>query len=230
MDTHIIQEQMAYYRARAGEYDNWFYRLGRYDHGEALNAIWFNEVAGLVQTLHQVGPVRRALELACGTGIWTQELVKLAQEVVALDASTEVMEINRQKVASPRVQYQQANLFEWQPGAQFDLVFFSFWLSHVPPERLTDFLDKVYRATAPGGQIFLIDSLPDHTSSAVNHDPYDTGDIYHTRKLNDGREFKIIKVFYEPSDLREKLLAVGFNQAHIQTTERYFIYGGARKH
>ena len=35
---------MAYYQARASEYDEWFLRQGRYDRGSAQNAPWFTEV------------------------------------------------------------------------------------------------------------------------------------------------------------------------------------------
>lgn len=35
MTTDILQEQIQYYRDRASEYDEWFFRQGRYDRGEA---------------------------------------------------------------------------------------------------------------------------------------------------------------------------------------------------
>ena len=35
MDERLLQEQVDYYRARAGEYDEWFFRTGRYDLGAA---------------------------------------------------------------------------------------------------------------------------------------------------------------------------------------------------
>jgi hypothetical protein len=41
---HVLEEQIAYYRSRAGEYDEWFLRQGRYDHGPEGNARWFAEV------------------------------------------------------------------------------------------------------------------------------------------------------------------------------------------
>ncbi len=41
----ILGDQIAYYRARAGEYDEWWFRTGRYDRGEAFNAQWHAETA-----------------------------------------------------------------------------------------------------------------------------------------------------------------------------------------
>jgi demethylmenaquinone methyltransferase/2-methoxy-6-polyprenyl-1,4-benzoquinol methylase len=40
----ILANQIEYYRARAGEYDQWFLRQGRYDRGPSDNADWFREV------------------------------------------------------------------------------------------------------------------------------------------------------------------------------------------
>ena len=83
MET-TLREQIEYYRARASEYDEWFYRLGRYDQGGALNQQWFAEAEICMRRLQSTGPVNSALELAAGTGIWTHELLKLAATVTAV--------------------------------------------------------------------------------------------------------------------------------------------------
>ena len=166
MADDTIQEQIAYYRARAGEYDEWFYRIGRYDHGAELNRRWFDQAAVVMRALHDLAPVENVLELACGTGIWTRELLQVGKHITAIDASPEVIEINRSKLQSGRVEYIQADLFAWEPEREYDLVAFAFWLSHVPPERLDDFLAKVYRALRPGGRIFMVDSRLDQSSTA----------------------------------------------------------------
>ena len=228
MSDDILQQQIAYYRARAGEYDEWFYRLNRYDRGAEVNQQWFDEAEIVRQALFSLGHVGGALELACGTGIWTQELTKLADHVTAIDAAEEVLAINRAKLNVANVTYEQADLFAWQPTQQYDLVFFSFWLSHVPPERLAPFLAMVNRALKPGGRLFLIDSTPDLGSSAKNSPKRDNDGIYQKRNLNDGNLYTIVKIYYEPTDLRAKLAAAGFS-ANVQTTEHYFIYASGVK-
>lgn len=228
LSDDILQEQMAYYRARSGEYDDWFYRLNRYDHGAELNREWFDEAREVRLALHRQGHVDEALELACGTGIWTQELARLAGRVTALDASTEMIAINRAKLNARNVEYKQVDLFNWQPEQQYDLVFFSFWLSHVPPERLESFLATVNRAVRPGGRIFLIDSRHEQNSSATDHPLREDEHIYRTRKLSDGSLYTIVKVFYEPDDLSATLQTAGF-QPDARTTEHYFIYASGVK-
>ncbi|MDF5730920.1 MAG: class I SAM-dependent methyltransferase, partial [Rhizonema sp. PD38] len=224
----IIKEQIAYYRARANEYDEWFYRIGRYDRGEDSNQRWFNEVDVVKQALQKVGQTEEILELASGTGIWTQELLNIGKKITAIDASQEANEINRRKLGSPNVEYRQIDLFVWEPDTEYDLAFFSFWLSHVPPELLKSFLTKVYKSVRVGGQVFIIDSRFEPTSTANNHNLNDDGSIYKSRKLNDGQEFQIVKIFYQPDELKNKLTQVGFN-AEVKVTERYFIYANATK-
>ncbi|MBO3464028.1 class I SAM-dependent methyltransferase [Aetokthonos hydrillicola Thurmond2011] len=178
MTDSIIREQIAYY-------DEWFHRLGRYDRGEEINGLWFNEVAVVKKALYQLGTVENILELACGTGIWTQELLKIGKKITALDASQEVIEINRAKVGDANVYYRQVDLFSWEPDVEYDLVFFSFWLSHVPPKLLDSFLEKVYRSVRAGGQVFIIDSRFDPISTAKDHVLENDSNIQITRKLND---------------------------------------------
>jgi demethylmenaquinone methyltransferase/2-methoxy-6-polyprenyl-1,4-benzoquinol methylase len=222
MSQKTLQEQIAYYQARANEYDEWFYRQGRYDRGTQFNQLWFDEVAVVKNSLKALPQVGTILELACGTGIWTQELIELGEQITAIDASQEMLKINRAKVNSFKVTYQQLDLFSWQPSQQYDLVFFAFWLSHVPPDRLDEFFRKVYRSVRSHGQVFLIDSRFSETSSAKNHFFRDEKVIYQKRKLNDGRKFQIIKIYYQPEELIEKLERVGF-KVEILITDNYFI-------
>lgn len=228
MTAEILQQQIEYYRARAGEYDEWFYRVGRYDRDDELNYRWFSEASSVMNVLLQQGPFAEVLELACGTGIWTRELLNISQHITALDASQEVLKLNREKVQSEKVEYQQQDLFAWQSDRQYDLVFFSFWLSHVPPELVDEFLAKVFRATKAGGQIFMVDSLEEPTSTSIDWPLREDEQIYRTRKLNNGQIYQIVKVFYKPEELQARLEAQGF-EAEVKGTPNYFLYATATK-
>jgi demethylmenaquinone methyltransferase/2-methoxy-6-polyprenyl-1,4-benzoquinol methylase len=64
MNQNIQNEQVAYYRARAGEYDEWFLRDGRYDRGPEANALWAEEVGQVAGVLAAFHPAGDALEPA----------------------------------------------------------------------------------------------------------------------------------------------------------------------
>lgn len=225
IDT-VLQEQIAYYRARAGEYDEWFLRLGRYDRGAEWNDRWFAEVAALRAWLGTLGPLGSVLELASGTGWWTEQLVQHAHDLTAVDASAEVIALNRERLAGRPVRYVQADLFSWRSEQQYDTIFFSFWLSHVPDERFAAFWQNVGAMLKPDGRVVLIDSRRTAHSTAANHVLQAPDDPIQTRILNDGQTFQIIKLFYEPADLAARLVPLGW-QADLATTEHFFIYGRA---
>jgi SAM-dependent methyltransferase len=230
--TAILQDQIDYYRARAAEYDEWWFRGGRYDRGAELNARWHAETAAvesaLVAWLDDRRP-RHVLELACGTGLFTRHLASRAGRVTAVDASSEVLAINRARVGSDSVEYVEADLFAWRPPQQYDAVFFSFWLSHVPPDRFDAFWAMVRQALAPGGAAYVIDSAFDRTSTAKDHVLPGQNEGVVTRKLNDGREFRIVKVFYEPEPLAARLREIGWSAA-VERTANYFIHGSVTPH
>ena len=144
MNDAILTEQIEYYRARAQEYD------------ESIT-----DAADLLapgkDLLLKLGRFDSILELACGTGIWTETLLQMGNEVTAVDAALEMLEIARKKLGEGRIKYQQADLFHWEPVQKYDLVFLANWLSHVPPDALDQFLEKVQRSVLPGGQLAMID-------------------------------------------------------------------------
>lgn len=224
---NILQEQIEYYRARAAEYDEWFYRKGRFDHGEAENKTWFDEAAQVREILQNLPQQKHILELAPGTGIWTQELVKLGEKITAVDASPEMIAINKAKVQSDKVTYLQTDLFKWQPEQEYDMIFFSFWLSHVPPEKLDSFLQTVKGALKPNGYFFMVDSQKKKTSTAADQVIPEDGAIMQ-RSLNDGRNFQIIKIYYQTDDLQQALLQNGI-VAEVKFTDNFFIYAHGRK-
>ena len=223
MGDRVIEQQIAYYRARAAEYDEWFLRQGRYDRGPEHRAEWFSEVAQVEAALAAEVPGGSTLELACGTGWWTTRLAERSSRVVAVDASPEAIALNRARVQSERVRYVVADVFSWRSEETFDLVFFSFWLSHVPDARCDEFWTFVQTRLKPGGRAFFIDSLLEHTSTARDQGPLDRSGVAR-RKLNNGREFEIVKIFYEPRGLERRLRERGW-QGWVRSSGRYFLFG-----
>ncbi|HWS82418.1 MAG TPA: class I SAM-dependent methyltransferase [Rubrobacter sp.] len=228
MDEGLLEGQLAYYRARAGEYDEWFLRTGRHDRGPEWNRTWFLELERVRQELDRFGPTGRVLELACGTGLWTVELARHAAGITAVDASPEVLDINRARLQETlpeaTVSYVRADLFGWRPEESYDVVFFGFWLSHVPPGRFAAFWDLVRSALRPGGRVFFVDSL--RTETWAEKESAGRGPRDHTtlRRLNDGREFSIVKVFYDPVELEARLAGMGW-RISVRTTEKHLLYG-----
>jgi len=221
--SELLSSQRRYYAARAPEYDDWWFRRGRFALPPEREAAWNADVAELEAALEGFAPRGEVLELAAGTGLWTRHLVRLAQRVVALDANAEVLELNAARV-SGNVEYALVDLFEWQPDELFDVCFFGFWLSHVPDDRFDAFWRAVRAALRADGRVFLIDNVagdPMHAWKCAR------GHV-ETRSVADGREFDIVKRHWEPEELEERVRPLGFDLDLRSTANGHFLYGGSR--
>ncbi len=228
--SDLVTEQKRYYAERAPEYDDWWYRRGRYELDPHALARWQADAAeaeaaleAFVQMLEasSAKPPTKAcgtvLELAAGTGIWTRKLVPLAERVVAVDANAETLVLNTSAAELVR-----ADVFEWEPAERFDLVFFSFWLSHVPEERFDEFWALVRAALVPRGRVFLVDSGAGDTA----HTGTDQAGGEETRSLSDGRTFRIVKRRWSPAELAERVRPLGFGFDLHDSANGHFLYGG----
>ena len=222
----LVADQIAYYRARAGEYDQSMRELGRYlsmggsvagRQGEEDE----QEIATLLEVLERIRPFETVLELACGTGWWTQWLAQHARQVTAIDAAEEMLALNRERVNAANVHHVLADVFSWKPDRRYDLVFFAFWLSHVPQDRFAEFWRVVGDSLAANSRVFFIDELgTDETRGMEKRLEGDTV----LRELEDGRQFRAVKVFYEPAELEAKLRALGWN-IEVRPAGRRFYWG-----
>jgi demethylmenaquinone methyltransferase/2-methoxy-6-polyprenyl-1,4-benzoquinol methylase len=217
--SDVLSQQKRYYAERAPEYDDWWYRRGRYELERDALARWQADAAEAEAALGELAPLGAVLELAAGTGIWTRKLVRLAHRVVAVDANPETLALNTSEAELVR-----GDVFEWQPAQRFDVVFFSFWLSHVPEERFEEFWKLVRGALVPGGRVFLVDSGAGDTA----HTGTDQDGWEETRSLSDGRRFRIVKRRWSPDALAERVGPLGFELELHDTANGHFLYGGGR--
>jgi SAM-dependent methyltransferase len=230
-DDELLAEQVDYYRARAPEYDHWWNRTHQYELEPDLKATWDRDVVALQTWLEAQAPLGRVLELACGTGIWTHQLAAVAGHITAVDASPEVLAINRSKSSrhaggqpgAATIDYVEADLFTWRPQHVFDTVFLSFWVSHVPPERFAEFWEMVAASLRPGGRALYIDN---RWSSTTWPPVRPEGFVQERSDLSDGRRFRIVKHYYDPDELEEALAKVGWT-GRTEATSQWFIYGSA---
>jgi SAM-dependent methyltransferase len=237
----LVEEQIAYYRARAPEYDDWWLRVGRYAADGPLAQRWEHEKQLLRDALEAFGPRGHVLEVAAGTGNLTAQLARFADSVTALDVSAETLAIAATKVPSDgaAVELVEADVFTWTPPRRYDVVAFGFWLSHVPPARFEAFWDLVRASLAPGGRVFLVDNavplehaaerLSAETGGPFGSAPWSETDLEQgvsVRELADGRRFRIVKRLWHPHELEAELAALGW-RAEVHATGTAFIHATA---
>ena len=221
----IDDDMVAYYEARAPEYDDWYLRRGRYERGAVHDAAWNAELDAAGRWLDELPWHGEIVELAAGTGWWSPLLASRG-ELSLYDTSPTALDRARERLVAHGLRAHLHVRDAWEPpDRRVDGLFAGFWLSHVPRQRLGEFLGLVRHWLKPGGRFGFIDSRADPASGAVDH-PVPVDDRA-ARRLGDGREFSIVKVFYEPDDLAVALAEAGFDDVRITTTGRFFLLGSA---
>ena len=209
-----------YYAARAGEYDDWYLRHGRYSHGAAADAAWNADLDTATAWLDALPISGEIVELAAGTGWWSTLLASKGQ-LWLYDVGEEMLDLARQRLMAHGMRAHIHLRDAWaEPDRLVDALFCGGWLSHVPRARLDEFLGICRRWLKPGGTFAFIDE-----AAAWGGKP--SVDEHQLRTLKDGREFSILKIYYEPAELERALLRAGFAQAEVRTTSRFFLIGQA---
>lgn len=210
--SSALDEQLAYYRAVASEYE---------DH--AIDAPGQDELLAAIDSFRPTGDV---LELACGPGVWTERLQTSAVSVTAVDGAPEMLARARRRLGSRApVRFVHADLFSWHPVRRYDAVFFGFWISHVPEDRFEGFWNLVAEALEPDGRVFFCDD--NHRTDVELVDGIASPVV--RRELNDGTPFRVTKIPHQPAELERRLRSLDWDIT-VSGTSGPFYWGTGGRH
>jgi len=202
----------AYYARRAAEYERIYAKPERQADLAALKARIGKMFAG-----------RRVLELACGTGYWTDVIAASAAQVTALDLNDEVLAVARAKPNAAKVSFLRGSAYEIPDlGRRHDALFAGFWWSHVPLEKLDGFIADCLSAVAPGALIAFLDNRYVEGSSTPLSRRDARGNAYQLRSLDDGSTHEVLKNFPSESELIQRVSRHGWG-AHVDLLEHYWL-------
>jgi ubiquinone/menaquinone biosynthesis C-methylase UbiE len=188
MDTELIN----YYSRRGSELEKVYDKPERQEDLARLRALLWGSLRG-----------ETVLELACGTGYWTNQIAPVAKSVTALDASAEMLEIARDNLrAFTNLEIVQGDVFALPTfSKQFTSCCALFLLSHVRRNEIAALIDHIHSALKPGTLMLFADNsfVPESNTPIV--ETTNDGDSYQERLLPDGSRFRVLKNFYTQDDL-----------------------------
>jgi ubiquinone/menaquinone biosynthesis C-methylase UbiE len=208
------QNLSSYYNDRAKEYDR-VYQIPE-EQADLLQA------ASLFQNLFSQ---RSVLEIACGTGYWTEQIAQSAASILATDINASMIEIARTRPYATGVAFQVADMYALRPDSPFDGVFGGFIWSHILLQDLDGFLDHLKTLMPKGGVAAFIDSKP---VQGTNHDLKriarvdEHGNTFQMRRLDNGVTYEVLKNFPEAAFLFDKLSQMG-TEVEVTQLEHYWI-------
>lgn len=189
----------AYYAARAPYYDDVYEKPERRE-----------DIAFLRAHLPAVFAGRTVLEVACGTGYWTQHIAPVATAMTATDAVDEPLQLAKARPGVGRVRFERADAYELPASlGLFEGAFAGLWLSHVPVERRGEFLASLHRRLLPGAKVALIDNSTVQLRDFPITERDARGNTWQDRVLKDGTRHRVLKNFPAREELEAMIAGFG---------------------
>jgi demethylmenaquinone methyltransferase/2-methoxy-6-polyprenyl-1,4-benzoquinol methylase len=188
-----------YYARRAREYERLYEKPERQGDLRVLKELCAQTLAG-----HTV------LEIACGTGFWTQAAAQTAQAITATDINREMLQLAEAKPYPCPVAFRQVDAFRLEelPAGDFTAGMAMAWWSHLRPSELQRFLAGYHRRLQPGALLLFMDNRFVAGSNSPISRTDEEGNTYQWRKLADGSRHEVLKNFPSEAAVREVLAGV----------------------
>lgn len=193
------QNLVSYYNDRAKEYEKVY-----------LNPDEQEDLLKAAKIFQDLFAQKTVLEIACGTGYWTERIAKTATSIFATDINESVIEIAKER-QKENITFAIADMYDFTPDEKYEGVFGGFIWSHILLQDLDKFIDQVKSFLKPNGTIVFIDG------NAVEGTVHDVkkitktdehGNTYQTRKLENGSSHLVLKNFPTKEFLVQKLSSV----------------------
>jgi demethylmenaquinone methyltransferase/2-methoxy-6-polyprenyl-1,4-benzoquinol methylase len=198
-----------YYAKRANEYERIYQKPERQKDLATLRRLFQQAFAGY-----------RVLEIACGTGYWTQVVAETTKSITATDINEEVLQIARAKNYAGNVSFQKVDALNLSFPRQDDFTagLAAAWWSHLRKAQIRNFLFQFHRLFSPGSIIVFMDNqfVPGSNTPISRTDA--EGNTYQLRRLENGDEHEILKNFPSEKEVRDVItdLAVEISWTELQ--------------
>lgn len=210
MDKDLVK----YYNERAEEYDKVY-----------LIPEEQNDLAKSIQIFQDLFASKSVLEVACGTGYWTNHISKTAKSIFATDINESVIKIARERGSNPNINFEVIDMYTILPTKKFDAFFGGFIWSHILLQELDNFILNASKNLEAKSILAFIDSkqVPNsnHDKRRISKtDKY--GNTFQTRKLENGATYSVLKNFPTKEFLEQKISFVAEEIQYIEL-ENYWI-------
>jgi ubiquinone/menaquinone biosynthesis C-methylase UbiE len=190
--SHVSAEMQAYYAARAPYYDAVYLKPERAQDIAFLSNHLGSRLAG-----------RSVLEIACGTGYWTQYIAPHVQNMVVTDGTAEPLEFARQRPGTANATFSKCDAYDLPVSlGQFSGAYAGLWFSHVPIEARAHFLRSLHARLEPGARVLFLDNSVVQCREHPIAETDILGNTFQHRQLRDGNMHRVLKNFPLEAELR----------------------------
>src|ERR1017187_998500 len=212
MKRKLNKNLVSYYKDRAEEYEKIYSKPERQ-----------NDLVSVTEILQSIFTDKQVLEIACGTGYWTERIAASATSILATDINESVIEIAKKKnFYKSKVSFGIADIYNFPEQNKYESLFGGFIWSHIKLQYIDEFLLSVNRLVYPGGTVVFIDNNFIKGSSHQITKTDEEGNTFQTRNLEDNTQHLVLKNYPTEEFLRNKLMDVA-NEIKIINLTYYWI-------
>ncbi|HMG15555.1 MAG TPA: class I SAM-dependent methyltransferase [Saprospiraceae bacterium] len=209
MNTDIV----SYYKDRANEYEKIYSKPERQE-----------DLKSAASILQEIFAGKQVLEIACGTGYWTEKIAATATSIFATDINESVIDIaKKKKLSSKQVSFAIADIYNFSDHNKFASLFGGFIWSHILLQDLNKFLSFVNSLVSPGSTVVFIDNNFVEGSNHPISERDEQGNSFQTRKLEDNTTHLVLKNFPTEKFLQLKLKDIGAEFKFFNLTYYWII-------
>ena len=216
MESPDRQELFDYYDARAQEYEEFY--DGTTSRKIFAPALIREEVDNLKKLLHDYVK-GRCIDIACGTGFWLPVYEKSCASITLIDQSENVLNECCRKIKDLKIEHKTkmfcGDIFSYPYAPQaYDSAVIAFLISHLTDDELDSLISGLKTLLAPDGRFVFMDNAWNQVIANIPREK--TGIV--TRTLKDGRQYRILKRYFEKQDF--------YSLADKHNLNREIIYWG----
>jgi len=154
---------------------------------------------------------QRVLEVACGTGFWTQYYGPHTDSAAATDCNEEVLAIARNRLgAHDNIRVERADAYSLENlCGDYNVGIAAFWWSHLEKSKVAPFLETFHSKLSAGSRVVMADNIYVEGSSTPILRTDGEGNSYQLRRLRDGRTYEVLKNFPTEAEFRNQIAPYG---------------------
>ena len=166
-----------------------------------------NDLSKVRERVAQVVRGQTVLELACGTGYWTEVIAQAADKVLATDILDEMIDrAQRRRFPEGKVVFRRVDGLDLPADlGAFSCVFIGFWWSHLKRDEQDALLAQLRERLGHDVVLVLLDDVYVEGSSTTIARTDAQGNTYEIVATPDGERLELPKSYPADSALRKRL-------------------------
>jgi SAM-dependent methyltransferase len=218
MHPDNCRDLFRYYDERAPEYDEIYMGRGP---GIPHPEIYSKDVEAIASLCARHG-CGHLVDIGCGSCFWLPHYVRNCAEITLVDQSQKMLAQCQKRITKldtdVKINYVKGDFFRIRFFTErFDSAVVAFFISHLTKEQESIFFGKMTRLLKPRTRILWIDGLWSEMRRQ-----YREKEGIQSRRLKDGREYRIFKKYFTADDAARILNAYALDLVTIYAGDVFF--------